>query len=50
MAEIVRIVCGGDIEDNQLHGPHTQTNLQYCISTTCNFTPTGALHFCQSIC
>ena len=30
-------------------GPHTQTSRQYCISTTYNFTPTNALHFCQSI-
>ena len=30
-------------------GQHTQTSLQYCISTTCNFTPTGAFHFCQFI-
>ena len=29
--------------------PHTPTSLQYCISTTCNFTPTDGLHFCQSI-
>ena len=30
-------------------GTHTQPSLQYSILTTCNFTPTCVLHFCQSI-
>ena len=28
---------------------HTQTSLQYCISSTWSFTPTGAVHFRQPI-
>ena len=30
-------------------GLHTQTFLQHCFSTTCDFTPTGVYHFSQSI-
>ena len=29
--------------------PYSQKSLDYCISTTCNFTPTGAINFLDTL-